>query len=104
MTSQTQKFIELSDILALKLECKHCESVLAIPSSRDMARREDVGKLSICPVCQRPWATLGGATYEPLIAKFVSALNEMRNAFKDAPIGFTLTLEISSDPVSTAKD
>ena len=104
MTSEIQKFIELSDILALKLECKHCESSLAIPSSRDMARREDIGKLSSCPVCQRPWATLAGTTYEPLIAKFVSSLNEIRKAFKDAPIGFILTLEISSDPVSVAKD
>jgi hypothetical protein len=97
MTSQTQKFIELSDILALKLECKHCGSALAIPSSRDMAGREDIGKLSTCPVCRMPWASLGGSTYEPLIVKFVSALNEIRRTFKDAPIGFTLTFEVSGD-------
>jgi hypothetical protein len=103
MTSQTQKFIELSDIVALKLECKHCGSALAIPSSRDMTRREDVGKLSSCPVCQMPWATLGGATYEPLIAKFVSALNEIRRTFKDAPIGFTLTFEVTGEKPTEGK-
>ena len=103
MTSQTQKFIELSDILALKLECKHCGSALTVPSSRDMTRREDMGKLSSCPVCQMPWASLGGATYEPLIAKFVSTLNEIRRTFKDAPIGFTLTLEVQGEKQSEVK-
>jgi hypothetical protein len=97
MTSQTQKFIELCDILALKLECKSCHSSLAIPSERHMAAREEIGKLGSCPICRAPWAILGGSSYEPLIIEFVSALNKLRGAFNNAPIGFNLTLEVTGE-------
>jgi len=97
MTSETQRFIELSDILALKLKCKGCGSALTIPSTRQMAVREEMGKLSTCPICRKPWATLEGATYEPLIIKFVSALNELRAGLENAPIGFTLTFEVADE-------
>jgi len=97
MTSQTQKFIEPSDILALKLKCKGCDSTLTIPSGRQMAGREEMGKLSSCPICRKAWANLEGATYEPLIIKFVSTLNELRAALKTAPIGFTLTFEVEPE-------
>jgi hypothetical protein len=97
MTSETQRFIELSDILSLKLKCKGCGSALTIPSTRQMAMREELGKLSTCPICRKPWATLEGSTYEPLIIEFVSSLNKLRTAFKDAPIGFALTFEVADE-------
>ena len=104
MTSQTRRFIELSDILSLALKCKGCGSTLTIPSSRDVSNRDSAGKLSFCPICQRTWANSQGATCAPDIAKFSTALSALREAITDTGIGFTLTLETSSDPVSTAKD
>ena len=49
------------------------------------------------PNLRKPWANLEGATYEPLIIKFVSTLNELRAAIKTAPIGFTLTFEVEPE-------
>jgi len=97
MTSQTHKFIELSDILTLKLQCNDCGSYLAIPSSRDMTTREELGKLSDCPVCRKHWATISGASIEPTIYQFTGALNTLRTAMKIAPVGFSLTLEVADD-------
>jgi hypothetical protein len=104
MTSQTRKFIELSDILSLELKCKGCGSTITIPFSRDMSNRDSAGKLSFCPICQRTWANSQGATCAPHLVRFSTALGDLREAFTDSGIGFTLTFEISSAPVSSAKD
>lgn len=95
MTSQTQKFIESSDILTLKLECAGCGSTLAIPSSKDI--KNDVGKLGSCPICRRTWADSRGYSYEPLIAHFMSVLNNLRDALAKSETGFNLTIEIADD-------
>jgi len=104
MTSEIQKFIELSDILALKLKCKGCRSTITIPFARDMSNRDSAGKLSFCPICQRTWANSQGASCAPDLVRFATALGSLREVLTDTGIGFTLTLEISSDPVSVAKD
>jgi len=97
MTSQTKKFIELTDMLSLRFECKHCNSELLISSLRDL----ELGTLNNCPVCGRPWASINGSTCEPTIAEFLTALNKLRvtvgrheNVF---PAGFNLTIEIKDD-------
>lgn len=102
MTTQVRKFIDLSDVKAVTLRCVHCESTLTIPSSRDISRHDAAGKFSTCPVCLRPWGTSSGGTCEPLMATLLANLNTLRAALADAK-GFTLALEISSDPASDAK-
>jgi hypothetical protein len=97
MTSQIRKLIELADILALNLKCKSCGSSLAIPASRDMTTREEMGKLASCPVCRRAWANLNGSTYEPAIYEFTGALNKLRSIITTAPLGFEMTLQISDE-------
>lgn len=84
MTSQTKRYIELADILTLKLSCKGCGSSLEIPISRDISGRADSQKLSYCPICQKPWANLGGATFQPLFAGFGTAVQKLTNAMQDA--------------------
>jgi transcription elongation factor Elf1 len=97
MTEETKKFIELSDVLSLRLECRHCGSGLSISSCRDMMRREEQGKLSNCPVCGREWASIGGSSCEMTIAQFVDCLNKLRGTLKSFPAGFLLTLEIKNE-------
>lgn len=97
MTEETKKFIELSDILSLRLECKRCESELLISSLRDMLRREEEGKLNNCPVCGREWASVSGSSCELTIAQFLDSLNKLRSTLKTFPAGFLLTLEIKNE-------
>jgi hypothetical protein len=98
MTTQTKRFIELSDILALRFECKECHSELLVSSLQDISKREELGKLNNCPVCRKPWASISGSTCELTIAEFLTALNKLRGLIgthRDAfPAGFVLTVEI----------
>ena len=100
MTTQTKKFIELSDILALRFECKKCGSELLISSLRDISNRDEQGKLSTYPVCRNPWASVGGSTCELAIAEFLSSLNKLRwliGSQGSFPAGFSMTAEIKAD-------
>ena len=97
MTSQTKKFIELSDILSLRFGCKHCSSELLISSLRDIEKKEEQGKLNDCPVCRREWASVGGSSCELTIARFLTALNKLRSELHTFPVGFSLMLEITNE-------
>lgn len=98
MTIQQKRMIELLDILAFCFTCKKCGSSLSIPVASEL--QED--KPSGCPACNERWK----ASNVDSIARFaefkfsLKKLNESLGQYD----GFTLTLEISSDPVSTAKD
>ncbi len=97
MTSETKKFIELSDILSLRFKCKHCESELLISSLRDIGKREDLGKLSNCPTCGREWASVNGSTCEMTISRFLEVLNKLRETLGTFPTGFLLTVEVKNE-------
>jgi hypothetical protein len=49
MTNQTKQFIEMSDILAVRLECKDCGSSLLV------ALGKTVRPPYVCPNCNVPW-------------------------------------------------
>jgi transcription elongation factor Elf1 len=87
MTSQTKKFLELSDVLSLRFECKHCQSGLLVSSLRDLEKREEHGRLNNCPVCGRLCASVNGSMCELAIAKFLGALNELRRIIGTFPAG-----------------
>jgi uncharacterized paraquat-inducible protein A len=63
MTLQTKRFIELADILSLRFECKECGASVALPPDGDAARAT-----ASCPACYKPWAVVGGMSYQqPII-------------------------------------
>jgi hypothetical protein len=98
MTVQTQQFIELSDVLALRCECKNptCRTVMLvpIPNSLDTA-------LSKCPKCKQVWARLEtGDSYELDIQRFVDSL-KLISQFK---MGCSLRLEVALPTVRGAED
>jgi hypothetical protein len=97
MTVKTNRYIELSDVLGLKFDCRDCGATLTIPASRDMSKTEEWGKLNTCPVCRNPWATIGSSTYQPTIAEFTAKLRRLQETMATAPVGFTLTLEVNNE-------
>ena len=102
MTIQTKHFIDLSDIVALRLVCKYCDASLSVPLSDEKLKTDNMKNLflSECPSCGRNWAEAGGSTNEPLITRFTAALNRLRDTFEAAShIGMTLVLEIKPEAV-----
>jgi|ERR1019366_6091270 hypothetical protein len=92
MTAKTQCFIELTDIIGIRCECKQCGTILLIePTS--------IGKaLAACPKCLENWALLGDKSdYSGKIVDLWSSLL-MLQKIRDR-IGFALTLEINVDVV-----
>ena len=90
MTTQTKKFIELSDILSLRCECRQgtCRTSLVIPLA-DVSGRV----FAVCPSCKEPWAKFLESTYELLIADFLEKLKRLN----EARLGCALTLEIKDE-------
>src|SRR5437660_1696632 len=67
MTSQTRTFIEMSDILSLRLECKSCHCSLLIGvNQEDGTLSTLVDKhnkvLANCPTCDATWTQFNAAT------------------------------------------
>jgi hypothetical protein len=93
MTSQTKHFIERSDILAVRCECKqgNCKTSLVIPIA-DVSGRE----LRACPTRKEPWAQFAETKYELVITEFLEKLKRL----KEARLGCSLTLETKhEDPL-----
>lgn len=104
MATQEKQYIELTDILALRCDCKLnskdpisgertselCGASLSVPLEGDAAR-----SLLTCPRCNGPWAgPLDGANARAIRA-FEQALAGLKGNFN-----CRLFLEIASDPAA----
>jgi hypothetical protein len=101
MTSQSKRFIELTDILALNFVCKDCGAAISV-SPKEYLHRKQHGTISDCPICRRSWAQVDNASCELTVEHFVQALEKLAFTLgtQDCafPAGFSLTLEVSTDP------
>ena len=90
MTSQTKKYIELSDILALHCECRQgdCRTSLTIPI-KDAAGRV----LAKCPKCGEPWVRFLEHSYEVLIDELLEKMKRLN----EATLGCALALEVREE-------
>jgi hypothetical protein len=102
MTSQTKRFIEISDIVGVQFECKKCGvSVLiggsAIPTAVDTYSE----MLFECPTCKHPWTVTPGyprhTGFDTEIKQFIRMLAEM-NKLQER-IGCYFRFEIKEEPV-----
>jgi hypothetical protein len=99
MTSQTKKFIELSDILTLQFECKNatCKATLTLSVSQELRKQT----LFACPACKQPWALVNGGECESTIRDFLSAFGKLQHTLNSKPdsfpAGFLLRLEIREE-------
>jgi hypothetical protein len=105
MTSETKHFIELSDVIALRLKCRHCNAELHV--TLDELPRTD-GALSICPNCKRPWATIHHNEFVPHdyqkeLVGFMDVLLETKTIVANKNLGFTLTLGINNEQYAKEK-
>jgi uncharacterized radical SAM superfamily protein len=103
MTSQTKKFIELSDIVGMRFECNNqeCRAIFLLPMLDGINRCHPLKK---CPNCAKGWAVLatdGGVEvgYEATIKQFVDAVKEMQKA----KFGFSFMLELKEEPKTHEK-
>ncbi len=82
MTSKTKYYVELSDILAVRCECKRCRATVSIPIVRD-ARTNG---LYSCPNCNEEWTvfTVGqnSQSVDPTIRAFINSLKSMDEAIQ----------------------
>lgn len=90
MTSQTKHYIEVSDILAIRCECRECHAVLTLPLSRNPGK-----SLLVCPRCKKAWARQENTTSEILIDEFSQKVDQLAATLPH--LGFTLMLEIKHE-------
>jgi hypothetical protein len=100
MTSQTRHFIELADIVSVRLRCRNegCGASLLIDPHEEtgnlvspLATNNNV--LTICPGCGFPWMEQGQMTVDSEIKMFLHEMNELRKL--EDKFGCSLTFEIS---------
>lgn len=106
MTIQTKTFIELSDIIGLRLECKSCGCSLLIETEQDsgtinnlMAANNSV--LTKCPTCSHEWAQTSRERLADSEAKeFFRALQTLKKL--ESHYGCVLSLEIKKEDTKVA--
>ncbi len=95
MTSQTNHYIELSDILGLRFECKTCGTSVSFPLSQNF----DLLKLNDCPSCGKPWVSFPmGASIKGEIEGVIKAIVRLSGALSPEgkfPTQLALKLEVS---------
>jgi ribosomal protein S27AE len=101
MTTQTKTFIELSDILSVRVECGKCHSTVTIPIDRKMS----FSGMGHCPNCGEAWLQAGPTTKEPEMKACFEMIRATADILKNwqetltvmQSKGFSLTLEIRAD-------
>jgi hypothetical protein len=106
MTSQTKHFIELRDIVGLRLECrnKKCDASLLVGLNNEdgnlsslLAANNNV--LGNCPACGRAWMGEGLATFESDVKKFLRLMHDVKKL--DEKLGCSMTFEITPETFET---
>ena len=102
MTSQTKYYVELSDILALRCECKRCHATVSLPIVRD-ARTNG---LYNCPNCNEPWMVFqqgqSSQSIDPTVRDFMNSLTKLGEVIRRTEDllkegGFALSLEVRKE-------
>jgi hypothetical protein len=114
MTIQTKRFIDITDILAIRFTCKLCGAAMSLPvtDSKLMGEQRPPSTfLNECPSCHERWAYLmspaGGKNYAAVVIETTAALNRLRALLHGeiAPqLGFTLSMEVVPDVATKEKD
>lgn len=94
MTSEVKNFIELSDILKMRFECKGCKAALEL--ALDEVKQ---GSIRQCPHCRAGWAAFQGADqgwndHEGLFTGLAQGIQKAEGFSRGGVIGFSLKLEI----------
>lgn len=90
MTKQTKQYIEVSDIVAFRCECRVCGTSLTVPVEKDVGR-----SILKCPRCGNGWTRLQNGTNEIAVDQFAEKANTL--AILLPHMGFKLILEIKTE-------
>lgn len=103
MTTKTGRYVELSDILGLRFECRKCGTSLSFP----VPNRCDYRRLQSCPNCKEPWArSVDGESIEAEIESAVEHLVTLRGLLQPQSkfkTELSLFLEVPADRASDSK-
>jgi hypothetical protein len=102
MTNLTKRFIELADIIGVRLECRKCGCALLLDLGREAATVENLlgaanKILCSCPACGTPWTTLpdGRLAFDSELKDFFRRMCQIREI--ESKFGCTISLEIKDD-------
>ena len=94
MTSQTKKFIEVSDILAFRFQCK-CGSMIVTPI-------EGYKEMPIaCTNCGHSFYDVNNDSIPRMFKSVITALHQAQLTAKNRNFGFSL--EITGDPETLSR-
>jgi ribosomal protein L44E len=106
MTSQTKKFIGVSDIVALRLECKKCGTSILVDIEREDGPINDLlgvanYLLTACPTCQERWTKQAdrNSAWDSEIKSLVSKMRDLRKA--ESGFGCLVSFEIKDEKSDT---
>ena len=103
MTSQTKHFIELSDIVGLRLQCRNekCDTSLLLGLDKEAGNLSslialDNNVLTMCPGCGSAWMGDGlRMTFDSEIKKFLRLMGEVKRL--EPKFGCSMTFEIKPE-------
>jgi len=98
MTQTVKHFIDLNDLVALRVQCNECGASLALP-----IRNQSFSVPQNCPSYKADWYQKNGSqiNMSDVIATFVSELKRVKRLLSEhpkEPLGFTLDVEVSGLP------
>lgn len=92
MAKQTKHLVGLSDVKAVVLECKHCESSVSFALARNRAVPAS------CPVCGGDWDRTHSPTgFNAIVGDFITRQRRLQDAFAGpvaSSVGYTVRLEV----------
>lgn len=101
MTTQTKTYIDPSDIVAVRVECKKCGCTVSIPISRTMS----FSGLDQCKNCNSQMFRVAMTTIEPemkSLADAIQAASDRVKSWQEVAMtmggkGFAVSLEIKAE-------
>jgi hypothetical protein len=105
MTSQTKHYIELSDIVAIRIECGGCHASTSLPIADNLK----TNAIKVCPHCNEQWAQLiQGANLEQRFKDLAHILVDFKNAVRmikehDKEYKASVSLELTADALPSGR-
>lgn len=95
MTSQTKQFIDISDLLAFRLECNHCGANLIV------SLRKSHGLPLTCVNCQGDWFSDPDSLARSAIGEFARMVTKLNGLLDKQGVKFSI--EITPEKTTSTK-
>lgn len=106
MTSETKRYIDLSEIIGIRLQCKTCKCSLLVETRTADGTINDLTatsnkRLENCPTCGQPWvkSDLNQAPDELGLKRFLRSMRDLR--ILEKTFGCQLFFEIKEEGIKS---